>query len=202
MKDELRSKSPETNPASNPETGLKPGPVLERNQAASNPHTYGYPRTYGFSGGFSGGSPVTSAGFERLNSSLWEQYRSSRKSTRRPTVLLVDPDPEKSRSLSVSLETDGYTTVSVGDGAEALRMARLLSVDLVICNLELVGRDHGHFVRSFRKTPNHADVPVILLTDKNIDDETTYLKFGADALCVEEEAEESVLALAAFYLGA
>ena len=175
------------------------------------PFDISFPRTYGFSGGFSGRGPAGHQTREhsrkpelgRSAGSVWEDLQlSPPRASRRPTILLIEPDGEKTQQLSVKLTVDGYLPVVVSDQYEALRMARLLSVDLVICSLSIVGRDGDYFVRHFRKTPNHADVPVILLTDRTLEDEDAFLKFGADALCVEEEAENSVLALAAFYLGA
>ncbi len=174
-----------------------------------------YPRTYGFSGGV-GEFPVRrnpdskrssslkqeSGSFDRAGPSLWEEYQVAAKRHRRPTILLIDPDQEKSRALSDNLQSDGYIAVIVKDPVEALRIARLLSLDLVICSLDLLGRDNGYFVRHLRKTPNHEDVPVILLSSHSIEDESAYVRLGADALCVEEEAQESVLALASFYLSA
>jgi CheY-like chemotaxis protein len=199
VKDELSNRSsnsarPDASSNSAPDVSGKLAP----DSVSSSSSKVAYPRTYGFSGGLS--AKEIEPQYERLSGSLWEDYRRGNRASRRPTVLLVYSDEVKNRELTTDLELDGYLTVPTADAAEALQLAKLLSLDLVICSIDMVNRDSGYFIRHLRKTPNHADVPVIVVSAEAPEEEESYLKLGADALCIEAEAEQSVLALAAFYL--
>lgn len=205
MKDESSNPSPispklDSSSKSDPDTA--PSNITNLDPVPSSSGNQSYPRTYGFSGGFTGGQTAKEfePQYERLSGSLWEDYRRGHRNSRRPTVLLVYSDEARNKELITDLELDGYLAVATADAAEALQMAKLLSLDLVICSIDLVDRDSGYFIRHLRKTPNHADVPVIVVSAEAPEEEESYLKLGADALCIEEEAEQSVLALAAFYL--
>ena len=197
MRDELSNRSPisskpDTSSNSDTDSSIQPDSVTSKSSELP------YPRTYGFSGGLS--AKELEPQYERLSGSLWEDYRRGSRRSRRPTVLLVYSDEARNRELTTDLEVDGYLVVAAADAAEALQMAKLLSLDLVICSIDVVYRDSGYFIRHLRKTPNHADVPVIVVSAEAPEEEERYLKLGADALCIEEQAEQRVLALAACYV--
>ena len=52
-------------------------------------------------------------------------------------ILIVDDEPDLSLALSVHLQRQGYETMSVGTGAEALREAKIFLPHLVLLDLGL-----------------------------------------------------------------
>src|SRR5206468_3646978 len=50
----------------------------------------------------------------------------------RPTVLLIDPNPERLRDLGTRLAAEGYEVVPVADTARARRFAEALSAAVIV----------------------------------------------------------------------
>jgi two-component system, cell cycle sensor histidine kinase and response regulator CckA len=81
----------------------------------------------------------------------------------RPTVLLVDDDPEILRYCGKILHSGGYAVVACGDGAEALAyIAGDDPVDLVLLDWALPGLD-GRRVRE-QLARHHPDLPLLIIS--------------------------------------
>ncbi len=100
-----------------------------------------------------------------------------------PKILIVEDDPAVRGVVEIALNREGMTTLTAGDGEEALR--RLNSsdgtVDLVILDVMLPGMDGVSVCREIRAGGESSDVPIIMLTAR--DDETSVvvgLEVGAD----------------------
>jgi len=84
--------------------------------------------------------------------------------TREQRVLVVDDDTEIRSLVAGTLRRDGYTVFEVGDGLEALEVARRLLPDLVLLDMTLPGMDGVEVARQLKANPALASVPVVALS--------------------------------------
>ncbi|HEV8044410.1 MAG TPA: response regulator, partial [Rubrobacter sp.] len=100
-----------------------------------------------------------------------------------PKILIVEDDPAVRGVVEIALNREGMTTLTAGDGEEALRRldSSDANVDLVILDVMLPGMDGVSVCREIRAGGESSDVPIIMLTAR--DDETSVvvgLEVGAD----------------------
>ena len=96
-------------------------------------------------------------------------------------MLVVEDEPHIRDLVALHLELEGLTVVSVGDGREALRLAREEPFDLVVLDLMLPGLDGITVCRAIRRESPNADVPVLMLTARREEaDKVIGLESGAD----------------------
>jgi len=101
------------------------------------------------------------------------------KSTAR--VLLVEDDQHIRELVELHLQLEGLTVVSVGDGNEALALARAESFDLMVLDLMLPGLDGVTVCRAIRRESRNTDVPILMLTARRDEaDKVLGLDSGAD----------------------
>lgn len=93
-------------------------------------------------------------------------------------ILVVDDDPAISEMLTMVLRSEGFDTVTVGDGAEAVEAARTQHPDLILLDLMLPGMNGVDVCRTVRE---FSVVPIIMLTAKtDTVDVVLGLESGAD----------------------
>lgn len=94
------------------------------------------------------------------------------------SIALVDDDRNITASVSILLESEGFTVHTWHDGAEALRGLAETDVDLAILDIKMPRMDGMELLQNLRKT---SDLPVIFLTSKDDEvDELLGLRMGAD----------------------
>jgi len=99
--------------------------------------------------------------------------------TRISHILVVDDDKEIRTLVSRSLERDGFRTSSAGNGVEMAKALEKASIDLIVLDIMLPGKDGLALCRDLRAR-NDA-TPIILLTAKGEDvDRVVGLEMGAD----------------------
>jgi DNA-binding response OmpR family regulator len=81
------------------------------------------------------------------------------------TILLVEDEPRIAAFVSRGLESAGYTTVIVDDGAEGLHRALEDDIDLVLLDVGLPTIDGFEVLRRLRA--QGSGVPVIMLTARS-----------------------------------
>jgi DNA-binding response OmpR family regulator len=97
----------------------------------------------------------------------------------RPTLLIVEDDPAIREGLELTLGLEGYHTLAVIDGDQALMRLTRERVDLVLLDVMLPGRNGFEVLREIRK--GRRDLPVILLTARTDEaDKVLGLELGAD----------------------
>lgn len=96
-------------------------------------------------------------------------------------VLVVEDEPHIRDLVVLHLGLEGLTPVPVGDGAEALRLAKSEPFDLIVLDLMLPGLDGMTVCRAIRRQTVNADVPILMLTARREEsDKVLGLDSGAD----------------------
>jgi CheY-like chemotaxis protein len=83
-------------------------------------------------------------------------------------VLIVDDDSEARRRLRVVLERNGWTVAEVANGQEALDVVSRALPRLILLDLTMPVMDGFTFLRALREKPGCADVPVVVLTSRDL----------------------------------
>ncbi|MBI9001661.1 MtrAB system response regulator MtrA [Corynebacterium sp. CCM 9185] len=93
-------------------------------------------------------------------------------------ILVVDDDPAISEMLTIVLQAEGFDTVAVMDGAQAVAVAEREQPDLILLDLMLPGMNGIDICRIIRKK---STVPIVMLTAKtDTVDVVLGLESGAD----------------------
>jgi two-component system response regulator PhoP len=108
-------------------------------------------------------------------------------------LLLVEDDPNLSRSLAAQLEQAGYSVEKSTDGREGLYYAREYPVDLAIVDLGLPGMSGVELIKQLRA--DGKEYPILVLTARDRwQDKVEVLKLGADDYVVKPFNVEELLA--------
>ena len=83
-------------------------------------------------------------------------------------VLVVDDDADMRAHARSVLERDGWTVVEAADGAQALERVAEALPRVVMLDLEMPVMDGFGFLQSFRALPGCAEIPVVVLTSKDL----------------------------------
>ena len=96
----------------------------------------------------------------------------------KPSILVVDDDPNIARLAQLYLEKEGFETRTADRGDTALEEFRRLPPDLVLLDVMLPGMDGFEVLKAIRKS---GSIPVIMVTarDETID-KVLGLELGAD----------------------
>ena len=93
-------------------------------------------------------------------------------------VLVVDDDPAISEMLTLVLSTEGFASVVVNDGGQAVEVFQRENPDLVLLDLMLPGMNGIDICRAIRQ---ESTVPIVMLTAKtDTVDVVLGLESGAD----------------------
>ena len=82
------------------------------------------------------------------------------------TVLVVDDDDSMRKILQRRVESWGYTVLTAGDGAEALRLAQAHGPHAVLLDVMMPGMDGLEVCRRLTQDPASRRIPVFLLSAK------------------------------------
>ena len=118
-------------------------------------------------------SPLSSITETKSDNNLPEQFahQSSSLTTNalhNKTIMIVDDSLNARRFLALTLEKAGYQIEQAGDGQEALeKLATGVSVDLIICDLEMPRLDGFGFLSQIKFNSKYQHLPVIMLTSRS-----------------------------------
>ncbi|MCU0549536.1 MAG: hybrid sensor histidine kinase/response regulator [Leptolyngbya sp. Prado105] len=85
-----------------------------------------------------------------------------------PTILVVDDSINVRRFLALTLERSGYRVEQAKDGQDAIeRLEAGLSVNAVICDIEMPRLDGYGFLAKMRSDHHLAQLPVMMLTSRS-----------------------------------
>jgi CheY-like chemotaxis protein len=111
---------------------------------------------------------------ERLRGVLRRLSHGSRPSSG-GSILVVDDDPAVLDVFSSLLDAEGWRVVTVMDGESALAAVARERPTAVLLDLMLPGVDGFEVMRSLRAEPATRDLPVIVVTAKDLTDEDRQL---------------------------
>jgi len=93
-------------------------------------------------------------------------------------ILVVEDEPALQETLVYNLEKQGYSVEAVGDGRQAVEVARSFSPDLILLDLMLPGLDGFEVCKILRR---EMSVPILMLTARDDEiDRVVGLEVGAD----------------------
>ncbi len=106
-----------------------------------------------------------------LNASTANQHsKATAKTTKAPTILVVDDAVALRRTLALTLERSGCRVLQARDGREAIeQLHQSSSVDLVICDIEMPNMNGFEFLSARRQEPQLSKIPVVMLTSRSND---------------------------------
>lgn len=94
------------------------------------------------------------------------------------TILVCDDEKDIVSALEIYLKSEGYSTVPVHTGLDAIECVREKSIDLVLLDIMMPGLDG---ITALSKIREFSNVPVIFLSAKSEDtDKILGLNVGAD----------------------
>lgn len=96
-----------------------------------------------------------------------------------PHILLVDDEPNNLFLLEELLRSEGYRTLSVTSGIEALAAAECEQPDLILLDVMMPGLNGFEVCRHLRESDELQSIPVIFLTA--LDDEASQIR-GTDMM--------------------
>jgi signal transduction histidine kinase/CheY-like chemotaxis protein len=86
----------------------------------------------------------------------------------RPAVLVIDDDPVDRRLIRAALEPAGYQVLTAAGGEEGLELIRSERPAVVLVDLLMPGMDGFAVIEEARADPAIADVPIVVLTAKEM----------------------------------
>jgi DNA-binding response OmpR family regulator len=115
------------------------------------------------------------------HSPLGSRYRLRYNKLVKPSIFVVEDDPDISRLVRHHLENEGFTVRVYPTGANVLSDAERQRPALFVLDIMVPGKDGLELCRSVRLMPGLASVPVIFLTAKSSEaDRVLGLELGAD----------------------
>src|SRR5277367_6223429 len=83
------------------------------------------------------------------------------------TILVVDDDPCARYLLQFILAKTGCAILTAVNGAEAVTFATDWSIDLLVTDIMMKGMDGFELVRTLRRMPVYAGLPIIMLSARS-----------------------------------
>lgn len=89
---------------------------------------------------------------------------------KKATILVVDGDPLTLTATSAALYMAGYECHGAADSEAALKAARQLSLDLVICDVHVQGESGLMLCGEIKRQEGMADVPIMFISANQLPD--------------------------------
>ncbi len=109
-------------------------------------------------------------------------------------ILVVDDDPDARHRLRTVLERDGWTVSEAGNGQEALAQVAKTPPQLILLDLTMPMMDGFAFLHELRRRPGCENIPVVVLTARDLDAEDRRRLQGADRVLSKGETNLRQLA--------
>ena len=101
-------------------------------------------------------------------------------------ILTVDDDGDTRQRLGAMLARSGWTVTEAGSGQAALELVAKEAPALVLLDLLMPGMDGFAFLRQFRDMPGCREVPVVVLTAKDLTMEDRQRLQAADQVLTKD----------------
>ena len=89
----------------------------------------------------------------------------------RPTVFVVEDDPDVNRLIRTNLQTAGYIAEPFSNMLSALAKARIQPPSLFLLDIMVPGEDGLEFCQRLRSMPEFSNTPIIFVTAKGSEDD-------------------------------
>jgi DNA-binding response OmpR family regulator len=122
---------------------------------------------------------------------------------RRPSILVIDDEPDILAALTFLLEDEGYRVQASekGDYAESLLDGNGELPDLIVLDVLLSGKDGRLICRALKHHPATAHIPVVMIS-AHPNAEQSVKDVGADAFVAKPFSIDDILATVAGLLAA
>jgi CheY-like chemotaxis protein len=84
-------------------------------------------------------------------------------------ILIIDDEKEIRDLIAKKLAQYEYTTLTAGNGKEALSICKANPPDLILLDIAMPEMDGYEICAKLKKDPATQDIPVLLLTAKDLD---------------------------------
>ena len=113
----------------------------------------------------------------------------------RESILIVEDEEEIQELLQYNLSKDGFRSVGVLSGEDALKKVRMEHFDCILLDLMLPGIDGLDVCRTLKKDEKTQTIPLIMLTAKGEEpDIVTGLELGADDYIIKPFSPKILIA--------
>ena len=109
-------------------------------------------------------------------------------------ILVVDDDADARHRLRTVLERDGWTVSEAGNGQEALSQVGRAPPQLILLDLTMPMMDGFAFLHELRLRPGCENIPVVVLTARDLDADDRRRLQGADRVLSKGETNLRQLA--------
>ncbi len=96
------------------------------------------------------------------------------------TVLIIDDDVHLNKMLSIGLEAQGYRTLCAANADEGWKLAHAHLPDLILCDINMPGKDGRVLLREMRGDPELAHRQFVLMTGQRTTENRDNMDLGAD----------------------
>ncbi|WAJ27811.1 hybrid sensor histidine kinase/response regulator [Antarcticirhabdus aurantiaca] len=127
----------------------------------------------------------------------WEAFREVMDRFREESgdVLVVDDDVDARARIRQALERDGWTVAEAGNGREALERVDASTPRVILLDLTMPVMDGFAFLNALRARPNGAEIPVIVLSARDLSaEERRSLRSAAQVMTKGEVSLKDVAA--------
>ena len=84
-------------------------------------------------------------------------------------ILVVDDDPDARTRIRTALQRNGWTVAEAGNGLEALDSVAQRAPQLILLDLTMPVMDGFSFLQRLRERPGGKEIPVVVLTARDLD---------------------------------
>ncbi len=109
-------------------------------------------------------------------------------------ILVVDDDPEARSRLRTVLERNGWTVSEAANGREALDYVVHAAPQLILLDLTMPVMDGFSFLHELRELPGCVDIPVVVLSARDLNAQDRQRLSGADKVLRKGDANLRQLA--------
>ena len=109
-------------------------------------------------------------------------------------ILVVDDDPDARGRLRTVLKRGGWTVAEAANGQEALAAVAIRVPQLILLDLTMPVMDGFTFLHALRERPGCADVPVVVLTARDLNADERRQLAEADRVLQKGQTDLRMLA--------
>jgi two-component system alkaline phosphatase synthesis response regulator PhoP len=86
-------------------------------------------------------------------------------------VLVIDDEETIRKFIKIHLGKAGYEVKEAADGEQAMVLLKKIRFDVLICDIMMPRKNGWEVLKEVRSNPETSEIPVIVLTAKNEDDD-------------------------------